>query len=44
MEIEEVSLSDESEEETKERIAKMKADLRGKWGSTREENAGATSC
>ena len=44
VEIEEFSSSDESEEERKERIAKMKADLRGKWGSMREEDAGATSC
>ena len=44
VEIEEFSLSNESEEERKERIAKMKADLRGKWGSTQEEDAGATSC
>ena len=44
VEIEEFSSSHENGEERKERIAKMKADLRGKWGSTREENAGATSC
>ena len=42
MEIEEFSLSNESEEERKERIAKMKADLCGKWGSTREKDAGAS--
>jgi len=44
VEIEKFSSSNESEEESKECIAKMKADLRGKWGSSREDGAGATSC
>ena len=44
MEIEEFSSSNESEEERKECIAKMKGDLRSKWGSMREDDAGETSC